>query len=113
MYKSWWITQLQVNTLVGQLEYVEANQTLGSREYKLTQVPSAKAAVLLDASVFEIRDPREQFQLTHGATGDKDVWLLRKVPLHTAQKLPIGTYIDVGNNLIRVFEEVSEFTKRY
>jgi hypothetical protein len=113
MYKSWWITQLQVNTLIGQLELVEEDRTIGARVYKLTQVVPEKVAVLLDSSVFEVRDPRDQFQLSHGLTGDKAVWLLRKVPLHAAKQLPLGTYIDIGNNLIRVFEEVSEFTRRY
>lgn len=113
MFKAWWVTQLDRKQLVDQLTLVQSCDT--TKVYRLNQVGEATASIFVDQSVFTLTDPREQLQLSYSESLEPPYnrWTLKKVPLHVAQRFPLGTYVDVGNNMIRVFEEVSEFTRRY
>lgn len=113
MYKSWWVTQLDRKQFIDQLTHVMGFDT--SNAYRLNQVTQNVTTIIVDASVFSLQDPRDQLQLSYEESPEAPFnrWILKKVPLHVAKKLPFATYVDVGNNMIRVFEEVSEFTRRY
>ncbi len=113
MHKAWWVTQLDRRQFVDQLRHNVKLDT-GSM-YSLLQVSGKLVSIWVDNSVFKLIDPRDQLQLSYSESPDAPVnrWVLKKVPLHVAKLLPIATYIDVGNNMIRVFEEISEFTRRY
>lgn len=113
MHKAWWVTQLDRKQLVDQLVKVVVLDT--NTLYRLPQVSGQLASISIESSIFAVLDPRDQLQLSYDETPEPPLhrWTLKKVPLHVARLLPIATYIDVGNNMIRVFEEVSEFTRRY
>jgi|SRR5690606_19368049 len=112
MHKAWWVTQHR-KQLVDQLVKMVTMDTCSL--YRLPQVSGQLVSIAIDQSIFVVVDPRDQLQLSYDETPEPPVhrWTLKKVPLHVAKQLPIATYIDVGNNMIRVFEEASEFTRRY
>ena len=114
MHKSWWVTQLDRKQFTDQLTHVA--DFASAKVYRLNLVSSEVTVIRVYSSVFTLVDPRDQLQLSYeepSEEGSKSRWTLKKVPLHVAKKLPFATYVDVGNNMIRVFEEVSEFTRRY
>ncbi|MGP1681647.1 MAG: hypothetical protein ACTS8S_04895 [Giesbergeria sp.] len=111
-HRAWWLTTLDKATLLAELEYM--GETTLVKTYKLANVPADKVQFLIYHAAWELEDPRAQYRLQYddgNVTGA--IWSLTKMPFHVAKKRPVAAYVDVGNNMVRVFEEVSEFTRRY